>query len=273
MKMAQIVAHRKTDQIRNTLDRQIGQTIQKRTIRLLPAMPIEVMYHTLNVVVSFEKHEENFVFTLRYSKTQPKRYDDWKVNAYALRETFLDIMTPGEAFDFLSLAGPFRRPPNRRSPERITWSDFQKWQEIVRLLLRQGGALSFEEIGRSEKGVTVRYAVPDHLHAVLRGLSAEEKGWLHAYPDQLVIRSDDEVIEGRRKTLRAEIMVGTTIEAVLATAYVDNLIGINYGLCALPDCPRLYEITSKHKRGFCSQACGHKASVRNRRTAERAKRN
>ena len=63
----------------------------------------------------------------------------------------------------------------------------------------------------------------------------------------------------------ALIKVETTLEAILATIYLDRLSGLDYALCNLTDCRKIYAVTSNHARMYCSQACAHKASVRKRR--------
>lgn len=99
-------------------------------------------------------------------------------------------------------------------------------------------------------------------------LSISEMGWLRDYPDGINIQSVPESRKSNaRRKLCATIHVHSTLEAILATAYVDRLNGLNFGLCALPDCNNLFEISSNHAREYCSQACAHKASVRRRRAA------
>jgi hypothetical protein len=267
IKREQIMAHKRSSGIRRSSDRRIGEEIVDRTVRLLPAMPIEVIYNAEDKAVSCEKHGDDIVYTFRYSK-EPRDFAESKVNAYELRATFLDIKTPGEAFEFLNLTGCFRGPVNQRSREQLTWQDFQNWQEIIRLHLRHG-LLPVKEMSRSQTSVFISYDVPDRLRSALSDLSQEERSWLHAFPNQLVIRSARAAKDGKRRVLYAEIMVSTTLQAILATVYVDHLRGINYRLCARSDCSAIYEVSSKHERQYCTQACAHTASVRRRRAGKK----
>jgi hypothetical protein len=258
--MEQIMAQAKLAAIRSPSDRRMGSEPAKPTLKNLPAMPLEVVYDSLDMVVSFEKRGDEIVYTFRNSKK--RRFNSSKLNAFALRETFLDIRTPGEAFDFLDQTGSFRGPVSRRSYERLTWSEFKSWQEIVGLFL-QRGYLPVEQMSRTDAAVSIRYDVPSHLKAVLSDLSSSESACLHGFPEQLVIRRD---LNGDgRAVLYAEIVVNTTLDAILATVYVDHLNGINFERCALSDCNRLYEMTSKHERQYCTPEHAHKASVRRRR--------
>lgn len=240
---------------------------------MLPAMPISVRYDPMQVVVSFERQGDDVLFRFRVA-TPGHGYVENLIDAYKLRETFLDVRTPGEAFDFLNFTGHFQHLREREEEqvhETLTWSDFQRWQEIVRILLRDG-PLKLEEISSpGRRGV--QFAVPEHLRTVVTfpKLSTRESGWLTGYPDRIMIQADGEspVSSGRQK-LRAEIGADSTLEAILATAYIDGLRGINYQLCALSDCSTVYEVGSKHERQYCSNYCAHKASVRRRRAEAKA---
>jgi hypothetical protein len=104
-------------------------------------------------------------------------------------------------------------------------------------------------------------------------LSVSEMLWLQGCPDGIVIASEPESPKpGTRQKLVARINASSTLEAILATAYLDRLNGVKFGLCQLPDCNRLYEITSNHAREYCSQECAHKASMRRRRAVAKTAR-
>jgi hypothetical protein len=224
-----------------------GEVIVQPAVRFLPAMPIEVNYIAENVAVSCERDANEIVYKFRNSKS-PRRFID--VNAYALRTNFLDIKTPAEAFAFLSQTGNFRGTRNRRSREQLTWNEFRNWQEVIRLLLQYG-------------------EVPEHLESSLKDISREEGRWLRGSPSKLSIFPFGANKPGSRSVLQAEIRADTTVEAILATVYVDDLRGVDYQLCALPGCDKLYEVTSKHKRQYCCQNHAHRASIEKRREDNR----
>jgi len=48
-----------------------------------------------------------------------------------------------------------------------------------------------------------------------------------------------------------EIKVRTLIEAILATIYFDDIIGIKYEMCSREGCDRIYEVTSIHQLKYC----------------------
>jgi hypothetical protein len=199
------------------------------------------------------------------------RYDDGRLSAYASRDAFLRINKPGAALDFLSLTGYFRLDEFAKANacETLAWSEFQRWQVFIAILVKQGFIKGMSTPQSSSK-VKMDFDLPENLKGLIWSMSRKEKGFFFRFPDGLVIKSQPEGPNpGTRPTLFAEIHVCSTLQAILATNYVDSLSGVNYGLCALPDCNQTFEITSTHKRDYCSQACAHKASVRRRRAEDK----
>ncbi len=267
------MAQTKARPVRRLKDRRIEQKELKVADLMLPAMPVRVVYEPRSVKTSLQKQAEEIHFRFEYEG----RLSDSEIDAASLRETFLGIKTPAEALDLLTLAGPFRFSPDDGGFwEAITWSDFQRWQEIVRRVMT-GGPLQTEECfiegqGRSAGPLGERYQVPEQLRPALTDLTIREQKWLGGFPDQIRIRADEPVNGNTRRKLRAEVIVYSILEAILAATDIDGLKGINYQLCALPDCSQVYEVSSNHERQYCSQACAHKASVRRRRAEEKAAR-
>jgi hypothetical protein len=61
--------------------------------------------------------------------------------------------------------------------------------------------------------------------------------------------------------------VGDCEGAIRTTITIDFLNRVKFGVCARPDCRTPFPISSRHKRKYCEQYCGHLESVRrNRRT-------
>lgn len=54
--------------------------------------------------------------------------------------------------------------------------------------------------------------------------------------------------------------------AIRATITIDFLYETKFRACARPDCPKTYQVRSKHPRKFCSQYCGHLVSQRRKRS-------
>jgi hypothetical protein len=277
MEIAQIMAQQNINVSRDSDTRPLGRKFPKQPPRLLPAMPIHIQYDQMfPLEVSFELQGEDVLFRFRSAGSRGG-YVENLIDAFSLRSAFLDAKNPREAFELLSSAGYFRHirytDEEEQVQERLIWSEFRLWQDLIRLLLTDG-PLRVERIRETKGAVYTRYILPDSLQPLMRHLSPKERGWLHAYPDQMVIRSDSPYLErlkesDTRRALSAEIMVRSILEAILATIYVDGLVGVDYRLCSLKDCNHLYEVSSKHDRQYCTQACAHKASVRRRRAEKK----
>lgn len=59
-------------------------------------------------------------------------------------------------------------------------------------------------------------------------------------------------------------------DAIAATVSIDLLNQAKFRVCARGDCGKLFELTSKHKRKYCCQYCGHLESVRKTRGKPKA---
>jgi hypothetical protein len=55
------------------------------------------------------------------------------------------------------------------------------------------------------------------------------------------------------------------LATIVATIQIDHLRGAKFGICARADCPRFFEIKSRHIRKYCSYDCAHLETVRRSR--------
>jgi hypothetical protein len=279
MKMAQIVAHKVDDVVRQAKAHVLHWDPIKSRARTLPAMPIVVKYVSNGARISYELHGRDFLY--RFYSAQAKSQANF-FDAYALREEFLGVRTSTEALDFLACTGYFLNLQDEEefadvpTKETLTWSDFRKWQELVRRILSDG-PLSMHDVGLDgvPKGkVRARdlwLSGPWHPLKVTGTIRL----WLAGIPGSAMIMPESTFTHAnastrQRQTLAADVWTYSTLEAILATAYIDGLNGINYRRCASPDCQELYEVSSKHERKYCSQPCAHKASVQRGRAKKKA---
>ena len=181
------------------------------------------------------------------------------------------MKTPGEALDFLSRTGHFRFQDEEhpKKHETLSWCDFQRWQELVRILMQKGRLLE-RAVVVNGKQVGIEFAVPEPLRPLMSELSFREMMWLRGVPDGITIHSVPESTKpGSRNVLKARMLAPSTLEAIFATLYVDGLNGVQFEKCEY--CGNLFEIESKHARQYCDQTCAQKAGVRRRRAAAKAK--
>jgi hypothetical protein len=267
------MAQRKNESIRSKDDLGIGVMPSALPARMLPAMPIRILHRPSPVEVSYRRTERDVIFRIRYDKSE--RFVLLTLSAFDSRDAFLRISKPSEALDFLSITGFFRYDNFVKGNlcETLAWSEFRRWQELVTILVRKG-FIEGKSIPISPRGAAMDWDLPEHLKGLISSMNEMESGFFYRFPEGLVIKSQPDVPNpGSRPALFAEIHVRSTLQAILATNYVDSLSGVNYGLCARPSCNKTFEVTSKHEREYCSQACAHKASVARRREKEVKTRN
>jgi hypothetical protein len=151
---------------------------------------------------------------------------------WALRADFLTAQSPTAMLTFLCRTGPFSG--------RKEWpqSDLCGWQQIIRKLMtrsrRRWSALALSD-----------------------------------YAKEVIHRSRKMTIELWRSDGGAALVAFNTLEALLATVHVDQLRGARFKFCARPDCRRPFDLTSRHKRKYCSDECGHLMAVRAARARAR----
>ena len=68
---------------------------------------------------------------------------------------------------------------------------------------------------------------------------------------------------------QAEISVSGAFPTMLATVQFKLAQGATFKACARKDCRLPFEVSSRHKRRFCTQYCAHITSLRKRRKLQR----
>lgn len=74
-----------------------------------------------------------------------------------------------------------------------------------------------------------------------------------------------------RAGLQAEVTVSGVFPSMLATVQFKVLQGATFKTCSRKDCRLPFEVTSRHKRKFCTQYCAHITSLRSRRKIQRTR--
>jgi len=163
-------------------------------------------------------------------REEPQEFDAW-----AIREAFLGLRTEKECLLFLNQTGRFS-------------SDMNQTEEVTVQHINQLQATLNEYL--------VRPSVPiaDDME-------------LTAFPQVRSVNSNPPIcspVEFRLKESQRAVrfVAGNTTYAMLLSILLDRLKGARFLLCARPDCRRLFQVTSAHRRKFCSQYCGHFESLR-----------
>lgn len=64
---------------------------------------------------------------------------------------------------------------------------------------------------------------------------------------------------------KAHVLVNRVFPSILATVQFKLVQGAKFKVCARKDCRLPFEVSSRHKRRFCTQYCAHITSLRQRR--------
>jgi hypothetical protein len=176
---------------------------------------------------------------------------------HIVRERFMELKTEDEALSFLNEFGSlsalveaerkygweFRelKALQRLFSELIRRAPIS-WNAYVQTLIAPGSDMPLGMI--SALGLAERHIIQFHWKA------KKQRDWYDA------------------KNL-AVIQTRNVVSAILTTIEIDHLRGGKFGACHRSDCPKFFEITSRHKRKYCSQACAHLVSVRRLRSRRR----
>jgi CGNR zinc finger len=173
--------------------------------------------------------------------------------AWMVREEFLSLETEADFLGFLNRVGSFS---SHRDHGGWELDEFHVWQNIVRQFLISSPATwrpfvhklvaTFRsqgyDINRISSEIYVTNTLDFHLRFAAGG------------PSQAAV-----------------IHVNSVVGAILATIQIDHLRRAKFGFCARPDCKKPFEITSSHKRQYCSPYCAHLESLRRMRERQRRK--
>jgi hypothetical protein len=207
-----------------------------------------------------------------------------EINAGALTEAFLKVETPDDALNFFNQSGRFRYTRDKSDwlESIVTWSEFQRWQELVTIVLLENhlhlgefesptGEMFIWGPGADGQGGVGRM-LPEELEPLVLNVAKPTFEWLHGVPTEVMYSTvPDPKDPMNRSTLSAGVITDTTIDAILASVFIDTL-NADFQLCAFPDCPNIFEVTSDHAREYCSHACAHKAGMRRRRAEQKKER-
>ncbi len=186
-------------------------------------------------------------------------YDPWEV-----RQEFLGLKTEQQVLDFLNRYGKFAptwepAPPiilddgSAQAQWKIVsgqWGikDFLQWQKMFRFFLKLLPANWKDAAERVWTGETF---------PLVRDVVRKASKFVIRFP-----WGESQRFEWKQARHAGVIEATDVVTAILATIYVDRLSGKKFGFCARPDCRKYFEVTSKHKRKYCTPDCAHLQTVR-----------
>jgi hypothetical protein len=162
------------------------------------------------------------------------------VDGWLLRDQFLKIKNPDDAFRFFALNGLvflLSSPKRRERPFIALFSDVRRCQEMVADALAS--------------------PLAEHLR---RGFPQDWRCGLGALPINLRVADE-------RST--AEMIFEDGLTAIMATVQIDRAWGTKFQRCVR--CGSVYERKSKHQQKYCPPSCAHAAAEQMRRDRAKAK--
>ncbi len=177
-------------------------------------------------------------FRLHSVQSEVGREEPQEFDAWAIREAFLGLRTEKECLSFLNQTGRFSSDMNQTEEVTVQWAHINQLQATLNDYL-------------------VRPSVP----------LADDMELTAAFPQVRSVTSNPHIrsqvefhLKERQRAVR--FVARNTTYAMLLSIFLDRLKGARFLLCARHDCRRLFQVTSAHRRKFCSQYCGHFESLR-----------
>lgn len=212
--------------------------------KLWPTMEVEILFKAQRRIayLAGEPGDEQFAWGRISAKSSAS------LDAYAVRDRFDQVMNPFQAREFLNDTGLFVRFKGKTAEETakeisISWDSFKRFQNIVKLSRIQ----------------TVAY--------IYQGLSRD--GFDVPTPKPICVEKEITNNELGRPEFFVRLEVETALEAIAATIFIEQQSGIRCRQCKRSACSRIYQIESKHKRQYCSQACARKANKEMKRDEQK----
>jgi hypothetical protein len=146
--------------------------------------------------------------------------------------------------EFLVAHGWFHSPEGSRRTEHLKDMEMPHGRFVLERFSRQGFATVQDYVRRML--ITGNPTLPTPWH----GRSTEE--YKIAFADA-------------RSGSQAHVVVNGTFPSILATIQFKLVQGATFQICSRRDCQLPFEVTSCHKRRFCTQYCAHLTSLRRRR--------
>jgi hypothetical protein len=160
-------------------------------------MPIRVIYHPGERDVSMELKGKEHVFRMRIPEEFASHSHFYPWDAYALRNLFEGVKSPEDAFRFLNVAGRFREQRVPLEEDVLTWSEFRRWQSLIRRLRLRRSSEGFPRLGTHSQECKEPFLRSEFLSAEstemveqVWNVSEETFFWLQGFPTGLQIRRD-----------------------------------------------------------------------------------
>jgi hypothetical protein len=226
--------------------------------RNISAMPLVVDYSDMPYwrVNAYEEGEKGGTFRQKARRNEgveggTRGSLSGEIDAFAVRDAFMQVKTPADFLRFLDEWGAFRETAGNYyhvvKCEGYTWNEVLAWQRFITA---------------AQLGYTAEVELEDDY------MTTEEFKFHNLRP-RIVVDLPGSSWPGVSQA-ELHILCHSSLEIILATLFIDRAMGMTYEACAWKDCNRLFEETSNHNRRCCSQACANKLAQQKRRSKSRA---
>jgi hypothetical protein len=264
----------------------------RKGLRILPAMPLHIWLYPkdLKVILRREAEEYRFESSSAPRKKRTIAEEITGPDVWQMRDDFLRVSTPAEAFDFLGSRPPFL-PSGGKKTLSLSWTDFRRWQRLLKLIALNGFPLKNPDEASERKWFLFRdfSESPDEtaqaeVDAELQelqdlltptGASDELLGWLQGNAQGVTISAKPPIhmkLHPDDAPVSCVVTVSTVVEALLATVYFDKTVQIRIKKCERMGCENIFESKTKHDGRFCSIKCAHTQQTADRRKLMRIER-
>jgi hypothetical protein len=257
-------------------------------IRILPSLPLEIYLWHRPPLVSQEKTQHNYVFKCSFGPSVDATITAELIgknaimeemigkNVYQIRDEFFRANTPAEVFEFLSSYSDFLQPLRENEESVLLWADFQRWQQLLKEISLHRFPMNYDgefvEPGwRFFRGGRL----PEELQSLFSAnLPETTLDWLQGIASHIDIRKHEPIhleLHPDDGPGKCTVIVHSIVEAILATIYFNDLVGIKYERCLSEGCEEIFEVRTSHERRYCSNKCAHTQGTRVRRLAAKEK--
>ena len=193
------------------------------SVRILPALPLEILLHHRPPRVQMEKSADDNVFRCSPGPRVETTLHEEMLgkNVYEIRDQFFVVKTPAEAFEFLSSYSRLLDPSESAGESVLSWADFQQWQKLLKQISLHGFLLYYPG-GDAPAGWRFFDGgeLPEELQCLIsEGLSGTTFDWLQGITSHISIRKNvAKFLEFHpdEPPAKFNVFVGSIVEAILA---------------------------------------------------------
>ena len=237
--------------------------------RTLASVPVSVVHVTRGEWMPVLAHDSSGQIVLRVppSYGEPKVHE---VSAWDLRERFAAVRDWVSMLAFVREYGPLLPDSGWYA---MTGEDLMFWQGMVSITLMHGSLrvapspdFDTPQVVAGD-GQRLLYS-PEELQRYTDRSEAEKSLLALDLESKFKFRFSPDLDVAQPGLLEYVTSTPSVLESIFASVLVDVSSSRKFGMCTLPDCRKIFEITTKLPKLYCSTGHANLASVRKKRGRE-----